>query len=123
WLVQKVTALLQAHDVLENVTRVRLVQFQKNADEPMGMTLKLDEEGRCLVARIMHGGMIHKQATLHVGDEIKEINDVSVADQSIDTIQKMLRDARGSVTLKIIPSYYSGPAFCEVTFLFCNNYF
>ncbi|XP_023210684.1 peripheral plasma membrane protein CASK-like [Centruroides sculpturatus] len=75
---------------LENVRRVRFVQFQKNTDEPMGMTLKLDEEGRCLVARIMHGGMIHKQATLHVGDEIKEINDVSVANQSVDTLQKML---------------------------------
>ena len=22
----------------------------------------------------MHGGMIHRQATLHVGDEIREIN-------------------------------------------------
>ncbi|XP_067139715.1 peripheral plasma membrane protein CASK-like isoform X3 [Centruroides vittatus] len=98
----------------ENVTRVRLVQFQKNTDEPMGITLKLDEEGRCLVARIMHGGMIHRQATLHVGDEIKEINDVSVANQSVDTLQKMLRDARGSVTFKIIPSYYSGPASCEI---------
>lgn len=98
----------------ENVTRVRLVQFQKNTDEPMGITLKLDEEGKCIVARIMHGGMIHRQATLHVGDEIKEINDVSVANQSVDTLQKMLRDARGSVTFKIIPSYYSGPAACEI---------
>ncbi|GFQ71364.1 hypothetical protein TNCT_118971 [Trichonephila clavata] len=46
---------------MENVTRVRLVQFQKNTDEAMGITLKVDEEGRCIVARIMHGGMIHRQ--------------------------------------------------------------
>ena len=26
-----------------------------------GITLKLNEEGRCIVARIMHGGMIHRQ--------------------------------------------------------------
>lgn len=26
-----------------------------------GITLKVDEEGRCIVARIMHGGMIHRQ--------------------------------------------------------------
>ena len=30
--------------------------------------------GKCVVGRIMHGGMIHRQATLHVGDEIREIN-------------------------------------------------
>ncbi len=44
----------------ENVTRVRLVQFQRNTDEPMGITLKLGEDGKCVVGRIMHGGMIHR---------------------------------------------------------------
>eukprot|EP00058_Branchiostoma_floridae_P022068 XP_002607558.1 hypothetical protein BRAFLDRAFT_119718 [Branchiostoma floridae] len=75
---------------MENVTRVRLIQFQKNTDEPMGITLKMNEEGRCVVARILHGGMIHRQATLHVGDEIREINGVSVANQTIEALQKML---------------------------------
>ena len=26
-----------------------------------GITLKIDELGHCIVARIMHGGMVHKQ--------------------------------------------------------------
>lgn len=26
-----------------------------------GITLKINEEGKCIVARIMHGGMIHRQ--------------------------------------------------------------
>lgn len=99
---------------MENITRVRLVQFQKNSDEPMGITLKMNEEGRCIVARIMHGGMIHRQATLHVGDEIREINGVPVANQSVDILQKMLREARGSVTFKIVPSYRSAPPPCEI---------
>ncbi|GAB6020802.1 hypothetical protein CHUAL_003460 [Chamberlinius hualienensis] len=99
---------------IENVTRVRLVQFQKNTDEPMGITLKMNEENRCIVARIMHGGMIHKQATLHVGDEIREINGVSVANQTVESLQKMLREARGSVTFKIVPSYRSAPPPCEI---------
>ena len=46
---------------LESVTRVRLVQFQRNTDEPMGITLKLSDDGKCVVGRIMHGGMIHRQ--------------------------------------------------------------
>uniref|UniRef100_A0A0A9WSH7 Peripheral plasma membrane protein CASK n=1 Tax=Lygus hesperus TaxID=30085 RepID=A0A0A9WSH7_LYGHE len=99
---------------LENVTRVRLVQFQKNTDEPMGITLKMNEDGKCIVARIMHGGMIHRQATLHVGDEIREINGIPVANQSVSALQKILREARGSVTFKIVPSYRSAPPPCEV---------
>ncbi|KAL4148933.1 hypothetical protein QTP88_003065 [Uroleucon formosanum] len=98
----------------ENVTRVRLVQFQKNTDEPMGITLKMNEDGKCVVARIMHGGMIHRQATLHVGDEIREINGISVANQSVGALQKLLREARGSVTFKIVPSYRSAPPPCEI---------
>ncbi|XP_037778411.1 peripheral plasma membrane protein CASK-like isoform X5 [Penaeus monodon] len=78
-----------------------------------GITLKMNEEGRCIVARIMHGGMIHRQATLHVGDEIREINGMPVANQSVDILQKMLREARGSVTFKIVPSYRSAPPPCE----------
>ncbi|XP_073991164.1 peripheral plasma membrane protein CASK isoform X4 [Rhodnius prolixus] len=98
---------------LENVTRVRLVQFQKNTDEPMGITLKMNEDGKCVVARIMHGGMIHRQATLHVGDEIREINGIPVINQSVTALQKILREARGSVTFKIVPSYRSAPPPCE----------
>ncbi|CAG9815740.1 unnamed protein product [Phaedon cochleariae] len=91
---------------MENVTRVRLVQFQKNTDEPM--------DGKCIVARIMHGGMIHRQATLHVGDEIREINGIPVVNQSVNALQKILREARGSVTFKIVPSYRSAPPPCEI---------
>nr|XP_046261086.1 peripheral plasma membrane protein CASK isoform X11 [Scatophagus argus] len=90
---------------MENITRVRLVQFQKNTDEPMGITLKMNDSNHCIVARIMHGGMIHRQGTLHVGDEIREINGISVANQTVEQLQKMLRDMRGSITFKIVPSY------------------
>ncbi|XP_040042460.2 peripheral plasma membrane protein CASK isoform X19 [Gasterosteus aculeatus] len=98
---------------LENVTRVRLVQFQKNTDEPMGITLKMNELNHCIVARIMHGGMIHRQGTLHVGDEIREINGISVANQTVEQLQKMLREMRGSITFKIVPSYRSQSGSCD----------
>ncbi|XP_067896768.1 peripheral plasma membrane protein CASK isoform X5 [Heterodontus francisci] len=99
---------------MENVTRVRLVQFQKNTDEPMGITLKMNELNHCIVARIMHGGMIHRQGTLHVGDEIREINGISVANQTVEQLQKMLREMRGSITFKIVPSYRMQSASCEI---------
>ncbi|KAJ3591905.1 hypothetical protein NHX12_007035, partial [Muraenolepis orangiensis] len=75
---------------LENVTRVRLVQFQKNTDEPMGITLKMNDLNHCIVARIMHGGMIHRQ-------------DGGAA-----------RDMRGSITFKIVPSYRTQGSSCEI---------
>lgn len=55
-----------------------------------GITLKMTEDGRCIVARIMHGGMIHRQATLHVGDEIREINGQPVQNQTVNQLQRML---------------------------------
>ena len=73
---------------LRKFSNVLLFILQRNTEEPMGITLKLSQEGKCIVGRIMHGGMIHRQATLHVGDEIREINGTSVANQSIEALQR-----------------------------------
>lgn len=68
-------------------------------------------------------------ATLHVGDEIREINGVSVNNKCVESLQRLLRDARGQVpyphstvpyrthlqvTFKIVPSYRSAPPACEI---------
>jgi calcium/calmodulin-dependent serine protein kinase len=62
-----------------------------------GITLKMTEDGRCIVARIMHGGMIHRQATLHVGDEIREINGQPVQNQTVSQLQRMLVGVRAKI--------------------------
>nr|XP_048719589.1 55 kDa erythrocyte membrane protein isoform X2 [Caretta caretta] len=79
-----------AHMNSREVRKIRLVQFEKVTEEPMGITLKLNEKQSCMVARILHGGMIHRQGSLHVGDEIIEINGQSVSNHSVDQLQKML---------------------------------
>ncbi|KAG7268836.1 hypothetical protein CRUP_023956 [Coryphaenoides rupestris] len=77
-----VKALLQTHDV---------VAHEVYSDEALrGITLKMNDLNHCIVARIMHGGMIHRQGTLHIGDEIREINGISVANQTVEQLQKML---------------------------------
>ncbi|CAF1290443.1 unnamed protein product [Adineta steineri] len=101
-------------DTTCDVTRIRLVQFQRNTDEPLGITLRMTENKRCLVSRILNGGMIHRQGTLHVGDEIKEINGQPVSNHPIQYLQQMLKDARGSITFKIVPSYRSQPPPCDI---------
>lgn len=70
-----------------------------------GITLKMNEDGKCIVARIMHGGMIHRQATLHVGDEIREINGIPVVNQSVNALQKIL------VCSQVLIQYYSSLCF------------
>ena len=55
-----------------------------------GITLKKGDDGKCVVARILHGGMIHRQGTLHVGDELREINGKSVFGESELTLQQLL---------------------------------
>ncbi|KAL0587750.1 Peripheral plasma membrane protein CASK [Plecturocebus cupreus] len=185
---------------MENVTRVRLVQFQKNTDEPMwkeGTTAELQtaslvkkmflfvcfvfemgshyvastglellsasnppisafhRQGLAPLARLQCSSIIiahcnfkllgssrvslchpgwstvaqplltatsasrFKQfclsllSTLHVGDEIREINGISVANQTVEQLQKMLREMRGSITFKIVPSYRTQSSSCE----------
>ena len=50
----------------------------------------MTENKRCIVSRILNGGMIHRQGTLHVGDEIKEINGEIVSNHPIQYLQQML---------------------------------
>ncbi|XP_035627942.1 55 kDa erythrocyte membrane protein-like [Oncorhynchus keta] len=95
-------------------TRMREVAFEKNPSEPMGVTLKLNGKQKCTVARILHGGMIHRQGYLNEGDEIAEINGKSVANQSVDQLQKILKDTNGVVTMKIIPNQPRCSPVCEM---------
>ncbi|XP_058052719.1 55 kDa erythrocyte membrane protein isoform X2 [Ahaetulla prasina] len=93
-----------AHANGQEMRKIRLIQFEKTNEEPMGITLKLNEKKSCMVARILHGGMIHRQGFLHVGDEILEINGKSVANHSVDQLQKILKETKGTITLKIVPN-------------------
>ncbi|RVE63596.1 hypothetical protein OJAV_G00137870 [Oryzias javanicus] len=96
------------------LTRMKEVVFEKSASEPMGVTLKLNDKQRCTVARILHGGMIHRQGSLHEGDEIAEINGNSVANHSVDHLQKILKETNGVVTMKIIPKMQNRSRVCEM---------
>ncbi|KAM6151317.1 55 kDa erythrocyte membrane protein isoform 2-T2 [Rhynchocyon petersi] len=88
----------------QEMRKVRLIQFEKVTEEPMGITLKLNEKQSCTVARVLHGGMIHRQGSLHVGDEILEINGTNVTNHSVDQLQKAMKETKGMISLKVIPN-------------------
>lgn len=70
---------------------------------PQGVTFRV-EGGELVIARILHGGMVAQQGLLHVGDIIKEVNGQPVGSDP-RALQELLRNASGSVILKILPSY------------------
>ncbi|XP_060719275.1 MAGUK p55 subfamily member 2b isoform X3 [Tachysurus vachellii] len=82
---------------------VRMVGIRKVSGEHLGVTFRV-EGGELVIARILHGGMIDQQGLLHVGDVIKEVNGKEVGSDP-KVLQDMLKEASGSVVLKILPSY------------------
>ncbi|CAL9692975.1 unnamed protein product [Knipowitschia caucasica] len=83
---------------------VKIVRLVKNK-EPLGATIRRDEEtGAVLVARIMRGGAADRSGLVHVGDELREVNGVSVMHKRPDEISQLLSQSQGSITLKIIPA-------------------
>ncbi|XP_064380636.1 MAGUK p55 subfamily member 2 isoform X3 [Dromaius novaehollandiae] len=82
---------------------VRMVGIRKTAGEHLGVTFRV-ERGELVVARILHGGVVDQQGLLHVGDVIREVDGREVGSDP-RALQELLRDASGSVVLKILPSY------------------
>lgn len=90
--------------VFSNVNdQIRLVGIMKSDTEPLGITVKIDETGDLVIARIMTGSMSDKLGLLHVGDIIKEVNGIPVF--TPQQLMDIIRNADRSVTLKIIPTY------------------
>ncbi|XP_071390478.1 MAGUK p55 subfamily member 3-like isoform X2 [Centroberyx affinis] len=83
---------------------VKIVRLVKNK-EPLGATIRRDEaSGAVIVARIMRGGAADRSGLVHVGDELREVNGVSIIHKRPDEISQLLSQSQGSITLKIIPA-------------------
>ncbi|XP_066554633.1 MAGUK p55 subfamily member 3 isoform X1 [Amia ocellicauda] len=98
---------------------VKIVRLVKNK-EPLGATIRRDEHtGAVIVARIMRGGAADRSGLVHVGDELREVNGISIIHKRPDEISQILAkgldatndvqkdwgsQSQGSITLKIIPA-------------------
>lgn len=81
---------------------IKMVGIRKVPNEPLGLTVEVDEYNQLLVARIIAGGMIDKQGLLNAGDVILEVNGVGV--HSPEELQTEISRAKDTITLKIGPS-------------------
>ncbi|XP_058447800.1 protein PALS2 isoform X2 [Malaya genurostris] len=96
-----VTAVNTAGNGMPGET-IKMVGIRRNPNEPLGLTVEVDEHDQLVVARIIAGGMIDRQGLLHAGDVILEVNGVSVT--TPEELQTEISRAKESVTLKIGPS-------------------
>ncbi|KAJ8682105.1 hypothetical protein QAD02_017897 [Eretmocerus hayati] len=104
-------------EVDEDEETVKIVQLVKS-DEPLsntgiepmlGATIKNDERtGKIVIARVMHGGAADRSGLIHVGDEIIEVNGISVEGKTPNDMLKILQSSEGTITLKIIPADRKG---------------
>ncbi|XP_027140663.1 MAGUK p55 subfamily member 7 isoform X2 [Larimichthys crocea] len=92
-------------DVLEeDEDSVKIVSLVKTK-EPLGATIKKDKStGAIVVARIMRGGSAYKSGLIHEGDELKEVNGVSLEHRKPKEILSLLARSQGEVKFKIIPA-------------------
>uniref|UniRef100_A0A3Q3FZH9 MAGUK p55 subfamily member 7-like n=1 Tax=Labrus bergylta TaxID=56723 RepID=A0A3Q3FZH9_9LABR len=96
-------------DVLDSdEDTVKYVSLYKTK-EPLGATIKRDRStGAIVVARIMRGGAADKSGLIHEGDELKEVNGVSLEHKKPNEVLPLLDCSQGEVKFKIIPASSSG---------------
>lgn len=83
---------------------VKIVRLEKNQDEPLGATIKCEENGSVVIARVMKGGAADRAGCIQVGDKVVEVNGCSVAGKQPNEIVKMLAGTNGTVVFKLIPA-------------------
>ncbi|XP_053631225.2 MAGUK p55 subfamily member 7 isoform X1 [Cherax quadricarinatus] len=100
-------------EVDEDEETVKIVQLVKS-NEPMegkgaepivGATIKQDDRtGAIVIARIMHGGAADRSGLIHVGDEVQEVNNLNVVGKTPGDVLKILMQAEGTITFKLLPA-------------------
>ncbi|KAK0140019.1 MAGUK p55 subfamily member 7 [Merluccius polli] len=89
----------------EDDDSVKIVSLVKTA-EPLGVTIKREgSTGAIVVARIMKGGAADKSGLIHEGDELREVNGVSLERKTPEEILPLLASSQREVKLKVIPAY------------------
>lgn len=93
-----------AMEVDEDEETIKIVQLVKS-NEPLGATIKTDEEtGKIVIARIMHGGAADRSGLIHVGDEVIEVNGINVEGKTPGDVLLILQNSEGTITFKLVPS-------------------
>ncbi|XP_015233502.1 PREDICTED: MAGUK p55 subfamily member 7-like [Cyprinodon variegatus] len=107
----------------EEEDSVKIVTLVKTK-EPLGATIKRDKStGAIVVARVIRGGSADKTGLIHEGDELKEVNGVSLEHRKPKEILPLLACSKDAVKLKIIPGSPNEDMSLRLTKLFVRALF
>lgn len=85
----------------ERTEVMRVVGLTKQPDEPLGLTVQVDESGNLIIARILGGSTAARQRLLRTGEVILEVNGKPV--HNPDELQQAIQEAREILVLKLAP--------------------
>ncbi|XP_015522155.1 MAGUK p55 subfamily member 2 isoform X6 [Neodiprion pinetum] len=85
----------------DRTVAVRVVGLRRNQDEPLGLTVQVDDVGNLVIARILGGGTAARQGLLRVGEIVLEVNGKDV--HTPDELQQAIHEAKENLTLKLGP--------------------
>ncbi|VDP18507.1 unnamed protein product [Soboliphyme baturini] len=114
-------ALIEAHDTVaahsfelslmdipyevdeDDGAAVRIVRLMKK-NEPLGATIKrLEKNSALVIARVIRGGIADRSGCIGVGDQVIEVNGISVVGKEPIEVVKLINSGDSSVTLKLVP--------------------
>ncbi|XP_014213419.1 MAGUK p55 subfamily member 6 isoform X2 [Copidosoma floridanum] len=84
---------------------IRVVGLRRQPDEPLGLTIQVDENGNLIIARILGGSTAARQGLMRPGEVILEVNGQSV--RNPDELQQTIQEAKENLTLKLAPGINS----------------
>lgn len=80
---------------------VRVVRIEKSSTEPLGATVRNEQDGSVIIGRIVKGGAAEKSGLLHEGDEILEVNGFEMKGRNVNQVCDILSEMRGTPTFVI----------------------
>ncbi|XP_018374865.1 PREDICTED: MAGUK p55 subfamily member 6 isoform X3 [Trachymyrmex cornetzi] len=84
---------------------IRVVGLRRQPDEPLGLTVQVDEAGNMIIARILGGSTAARQELLKTGEVILEVNGKRV--RNPEELQQAIQDAKENLSLKLAPGIAS----------------
>lgn len=92
-------------DVDLDGTCTRKVRIERHANQPLGATIK-NEDGCVIIGRIIRGGAAYSTGLLNEGDELFEVNGITLRGKSVNDVIDILLGIQDSITFTVISRNY-----------------
>ncbi|XP_054157863.1 protein PALS1-like isoform X2 [Oppia nitens] len=101
---QDITVDKSEVEILDEVmddSSVKVVRIEKSSCEPLGATVRNEQDGSVIIGRIVKGGAAEKSGLLHENDEILEVNGIEMKGRNVNQVCDLLAEMTGTLTFVI----------------------